>query len=359
MKHYKKQDVKDSLTLDDVCGILEELGAEPRVSGDIIYCRTICHEGDSHKLIYFNNTGYFYCHTNCGCIGDIFALVGLVLQTDCFDACVNWVAKRVSGGVRLTGQGHKPFILETEEIEELPLDFSEPVTLPEYDNPIIHYPKPRILDWEREGITKDVCDDAGICYEPTIGAILIPHRDMQGRLIGIKQRTLVLEDELACGKYRPYSSHGICYTFPTALNLYGIDKAKKSIATRGIAVIVEAEKSVLEARSMANKYDVPFVACSGSNISKFQMKQLLDCGATSVVFALDKDYQKEEEPQYKQLIDKYKKLASKYSDYFECSFIVDRKGLLTPHQSPTDAGKDIWNTLYRDRLTAQQIAELP
>ena len=51
------KEIKDKLTLDHIIQILEDLGAEPRQSSNLneIWCRTICHNGNSHKLYLYKD----------------------------------------------------------------------------------------------------------------------------------------------------------------------------------------------------------------------------------------------------------------------------------------------------------------
>ena len=351
---YEAQSVKDSLTNDDVLNILDELEANPYEKDGNIYCRTICHDGDSgDKLVYFSNTGYFYCRTHCGTIGDIFDLLSNIVPHDNFNELVDWVAERMEEKPT-SGKPVKRREHPTEEDLIKSVDvrlMDESIQLPEYDNPIEHYPRPHILSWEREGISKSVCDAAGVCYDPINGAVLIPHYDREGRLIGIKSRTLVKEEEQG-GKYRMYcGTDGTCYKFPVLLDVYGLDKAKESIAANGTAYVLEAEKSVLEARSMFRSNNVPVVSVNGSNVSKHQLRQLYECGARTLFICFDRDYETEQDAKYFELMEKYRKIADKYSQTFEFKFIVDKENLLSVHDSPTDKGKDVFLSLAASAIT--------
>ena len=81
MKKYDKDEIKNSLTLQQVYDFVAELGGDPRYDATQSECfvsRTICHnpagEG-SHKLYYYGNTHLFRCYTQCGDSFDIFELV--------------------------------------------------------------------------------------------------------------------------------------------------------------------------------------------------------------------------------------------------------------------------------------------
>ena len=66
---YNKDEIKNSLTIEQVTEYVAELGGEPNPLPDIILCKTICHGGDSHKLYYYDNTKLFKCYTG-GCSAD-------------------------------------------------------------------------------------------------------------------------------------------------------------------------------------------------------------------------------------------------------------------------------------------------
>ena len=75
---YDKDKLKESLTIYQVFDLIAELGGEPHMAnGDnLIISRTICHNGHSHKLYYYENTHLFRCFTECSPeIFDIFELV--------------------------------------------------------------------------------------------------------------------------------------------------------------------------------------------------------------------------------------------------------------------------------------------
>ena len=47
----------------------------------------------------------------------------------------------------------------------------------------------------------------GICYDPLNMGIVIPHYDIDNNLIGIRERTLIKEEEVF-GKYKPEKKLG-------------------------------------------------------------------------------------------------------------------------------------------------------
>ena len=75
---FDKDRIKNDLTLEQVAEIIEELGGNPSIHGDVIMADTICHnlpgEG-SHKLYYYDNTKLLRCYTECHEYFDIYQLI--------------------------------------------------------------------------------------------------------------------------------------------------------------------------------------------------------------------------------------------------------------------------------------------
>ena len=105
-------------------------------------------------------------------------------------------------------------------------------------------PHPRILPWEQEGISKEVIKSHNICYNPSSQAIVIPHYNINGELVGIRERTLIKENEIY-GKYRPMYLNKTMYNHPLGFNLYNINFSKENIKRTKKAIIFEGEKSPL------------------------------------------------------------------------------------------------------------------
>lgn len=59
MYKYNKDELKESLTIEQIYELVAELGGEPQMKGNYFISRTICHnpagEG-SYKLYYYDNT---------------------------------------------------------------------------------------------------------------------------------------------------------------------------------------------------------------------------------------------------------------------------------------------------------------
>ena len=79
-------EIKKAITPDRVFSLLQSLDARPRFyKSNIIVARTICHNGDSHKLYYYTDSQNFHCYTNCGSL-DIIELIRKVQNYDFIQA---------------------------------------------------------------------------------------------------------------------------------------------------------------------------------------------------------------------------------------------------------------------------------
>ena len=67
--------------------------------------------------------------------------------------------------------------------------------------------------WLKEGISQEVMDSYGIAFDPVMWGIVIPHYDINGKLIGIRERTLIKEEEIN-GKYKPAILNYQMYNHP-------------------------------------------------------------------------------------------------------------------------------------------------
>lgn len=355
MPYFDKDIIKDEISEDDVFTLLQEFDADPKMCSDYIVARTVCHGGEAHKLYYYFNNRIFTCYTDCGESFDIFDLVSKVKGVD-FNTAIFYL-------VNFFNLQHKVDAVEQETLSEdwkiirkwnelLNISYTPTgkMELPTYDSAILsNFPQPRILDWEDEHITKEVCDYMNIHYDPSNGSILIPHYNDTGQLIGIRERTLIKDNE-KYGKYRPARIEGKLYNHPLGFNLYGLDKAKGMIGDMGIAVVTEAEKSVFQIMSYLGTKSSMAVSMCGSTLSNYQFHQLLDIGAKEICIAVDRDYHELYDDEYDKILTKIERMYNKYSPLCKISFMFDTAGLTGYKCSPTDCGKDVFLRLWKDRL---------
>ena len=68
-----------------------------------------------------------------------------------------------------------------------------------------------------------------IRYSISQNKIIIPHYNINGKLIGIRGRALNQEEIEAGCKYMPVKIEGKFYAHPLSLNLYGLDRNRQDI----------------------------------------------------------------------------------------------------------------------------------
>ena len=174
--------------------------------------------------------------------------------------------------------------------------------------------------------------------------------DINGKLIGIRGRTLIEDDAERYGKYRPLYINHILYNHPLSINLYHLNKTKDNIKKSGTAIIFESEKSTLLYESIygANK-DIS-VACCGSSISNYQIELLESLGVKEVVIAFDRQFQEIGDKEFKHLTANLAKLHNRYKNEVQLSFIFDKKMITEYKASPIDCGPQIFLQLFKERI---------
>lgn len=207
------------------------------------------------------------------------------------------------------------------------------------------------LDLIKEGIGMEAQEKFHIGFDLWSKRILYPHRywnDTEDKFIGIIGRTTNrFWEELGIPKYYPLKSYEKKY------NLYGLYENLKEEKPHNLSdiqsmiyrtikddkyiVIYEAEKSVLK-RATWNDYTG--VALMGHSLHDEQIKiinQLTD--VNEVIFALDKDVPEEK---VRSMCERIKAKS--------VSYIIDKKGLLGPTDSPADATQKAYWELFGSRI---------
>lgn len=360
---YNKDDIKNSLEITQIADILAELGGEPQIQGNIIVCKTICHGGDSHKLYYYDNTKLLRCYTGCAePTFDIFELVRKVKSRE-YDVdfqlpqAIDFVA-RYFGFTKNEIQEDENYselneyltsLEKYDRIKDIDIK-SQTVELKEYDDTFLKYlPHPIITPWVREGIKPEVMEKRGICYDPKNGGIVIPHYDANDRLIGVRERTLIKENEVF-GKYRPAKINKQMYNHPLSFNLYNLNNSKDNIARVKKAMVFEGEKSpMLYASYFGEENDISVASC-GSNLIQYQAWLLINLGAEEIIICFDKQFQEFGDDEFKKLVKNLKQIHKKYGMYAKISFCFDKWGYIGYKDSPIDRGPDIFMELIKRRV---------
>lgn len=366
-RYYNKDQLKEKLELEQIYDLLEAWGGEPEYAGNNLIAQTICHNAPnegSRKLYYYENTKLFRCYTHCNDAFDIFELCIKVkkiqdnTEWELYDA-MDYIARYFGFSGITPVQNDDTKNLKDWTIfkrhNKVSLKQKETIALKEY-NPIIltRFLYPRIIPWEKEGIDAEICRKNLIGYYPGGEQITIPHFDINGRLIGIRGRTLVQEEAERYGKYRPLLIGKQLYNHPLSMNLYNLNNSKENIKSTKSAIIYESEKSCLMHQSYYGQENDISVACCGNNISNYHIDMLQQLGINELIIAFDRQFIEIGDEEFKRLKSKLVHLNHKYGNKFRVTAIFDKHKLLPYKASPIDAGPRIFEQLLKERIVPKE-----
>lgn len=345
--------VLESLTTSQVIQILRALGADNIVEQEEeLIIPTICHNplgsSKSHKLYYYFDNRTFVCYTGCQHSFNIYQLVQKVYEINDhkinFHEAFNYVLSFLDGKNQILEPTREP-------INQRYLRRLTATQLPAYNDRVVNsFKKIAPIEWLSEGISKEAMDKYNIRMSIAKFKIIIPHYDINGRLVGVRGRALDEYEVANYGKYMPVRIEGTFYTHHLSRNLYGVDIAKDAIRNAKRAILFEGEKSVLKMWDYYGDDSVALAVC-GSNLHKVQVDILTkELGVSEIILAFDKEYsmlRTEEAENYKY---KLINLCKRYENYANFSFIYDMENLLKEKDSPVDRGKEIFERLYDLRV---------
>ncbi len=204
-------------------------------------------------------------------------------------------------------------------------------------------------DWLNEGITNQTMEKYEIGYYGKDNAITIPHRDIDGRLIGIRKRNLNKKEVELGMKYTPVRIQGVDLSHKLGWNLYGLYQNKDVIRKLGKVVLWEAEKSVLKMDAWYPDNNFSVSLC-GSNLTSEQITLLLSLGIREVIIGLDKQFEDCDSKAAQLWAKKNINMALRLAPYFQVFVIWDSNNLLDYKDAPCDKTKEILETLMRDKI---------
>lgn len=339
-----------NLDTDSVIHLITELGADRYDDrGDFVIFPTICHNLESSeasmKLYFYKKNKMFVCYTECGSMS-IFKFLRTYYEErqieydwyqDIYEVVCNCSSfKQKEGFIKPVYKSLKERYSVTRK----------EVQLPEYSPNVLecfvkHYPP----EWLNDGISKLAMDKFNISYSISQNKIIIPHYDIDGRLVGIRGRALNEWEVENVGKYAPIRIENTWYKHPLSMNLYGLNVNRKNIRAHGLCFLFESEKAVMQMES----FHLPncSVAVCGSNFNKYQLNILMKtCAPHEIILCFDK----EELPGEDKYFNKLWNICQKYKNYCNFSFVYDREGLLDLKDSPTDKGEETFIKLIGRRV---------
>ena len=355
----------DALTKDDIIDIMESFDVEHEVmaNGDLRF-QSHCHGSDSKKLYYYEKDQYgeeskhFLCYSNCGGMS-IFSTI-MKIKDWTFGQTLHFLANYK--GISVISKRERGFGLNKKVIDDW--DFIKrykkknkisPKPLDEFNKNILNvfsdvYPS----SWIDECITIEAMKKFDIKFHLPSWKAVIPHYDMDGRLIGIRGRAFLEQDVLSGKKYMPMYIEGVSYRHPLQYNLYGAYQNLKTIKRLKKVIIFEGEKSVMMCESFYPDNNFALAIC-GSNLSDYQRDLIVqDLGVEEVIIAIDKQYKTElstedDRSEYERYIKKVQKIADKFVNFINVYIVYCDDDRLDYKDSPSDKGKEILEQLMKEK----------
>lgn len=355
------KDIKKSLTDNDIKKFMKHLGSDISRSStnpnELIF-QTVCHKKPKYKLYYYKNSMRFHCYTHCGDIGDIFSLAGHVLDLNKSES-VKYVLKFFNittqpDIIKEEDYGFDEYIEDRDEdvfLQSVKLEDIEVEPLPPIKRQALMrmFIKYYCKEWLKDGISKETMDKFGIKFSPEKMAVIIPHHNINGEVVGIRVRNLESYAVECFGKYTPLYVGGKMYNHQLGHNLYGVDKNKEAIKRFKKVIVFEGEKSVLQMDTIYGDNSIAVALC-GSSMSRIQMKMLYDLGVEEVIFALDKQYEtKAEEVKWAKKVERNAKPLAELGVLTTKIWDDLKDGLLGHKDSPIDKGKNVYEKLVKKR----------
>ena len=355
------EEIKNNLTINQIYDILFSLGGNPIIKEEIIISQTICHGGNSHKLYYYNNTKLFKCYTDCPEESfDIFQLIIKNKKLEGIDFTLFQAIQFVITFFNLA-ISNENFVYSNEEVGDWQIlnkyeqnssqeKQEKIIEFKFYDDKILKYlPRPKIPMWLKEGISQEAMDNCGIAFDPVSWGIVIPHYNIDGKLIGIRERTLIKEEE-ENGKYKPAILNYQMYNHPLGFNLYNLNNSKDNIRKIKKAIVGEGEKFCLLYQSYFGIDNDISVAVCGSNLTNYQVQLLKSLDVEEIVIAFDKQFKEIGDKEWKGWTKKLTEINKKYSSIVQISFMFDKEDLLGYKDAPIDRGPEIFTQLFERRV---------
>ena len=348
--------LKDELTPKDIIKIATFLGAEryEEYENRLVF-PTICHNTreaeKSMKLYYYFNSKIFKCFTECDECFDIYGLIKKVFELRGIHYGYYEQIQTVVNILKIDLSNFDSSLDSYESELDKYKKKKKEIYLPKYsENVLASFLKYHPIEWINEGIDEETMEKYKIFYAPSKNKIIIPHYDIDNNLVGIRGRAMNQYEIEKGNKYMPFEVENILYAHPLHFNLYGLNFTKEAIKKSGVAIIFEAEKSVMMMDTVLREENNS-VACCGSNLNKIQIELLLKhCNPKEIVIAFDKEYEKNYTDQSNKYYLKLKKIVDKYSNYCNFSFIFDFDNLLKYKDSPIDRGYNIFLKLFENRI---------
>jgi hypothetical protein len=382
MCYLDKNAILESLSKEDIKKVVMSLGSdEPKIdnSGNLLF-QTICHNhpdpNNSYKLYYYHEPNgehkgkLFHCYSGCN---DSFGIIELVIRAKRNQGSnLTWY-KALRYIAQITG---KIITSSAEEIEQKSQRIDDFTWINRLKNikkkqkavPTLTEINENILDifcyypwkpWTEDHISAEAMSQFEIGYYGYQHSLTIPHRDINGRLIGIRQRLLDEWEIENIGKYVPVQIENKFLAHSLGNNLYGAHIVKDKVQRCKKIMLVESEKGAMQSYSYFGDDSFTVSVC-GSNITRNQMKMIMGLGVEEVMVAFDRMYTDPQSFEAEIYLRKLIKWVAPLVPFVRVYLILDNEYRIPYKQSPTDMGKDILVQLMKEKtlVTMDMVREI-
>lgn len=362
------KDIKESLTPEQIeqfmCEVLNAGPAKEDGQGNKIFLTVDRHpthpEEGSYKLYYYDDKKLFVSYTG----GENFDIFGLVQCVK--DVSLNEAKALVCSYFKIDWMGAEGFyepepeVVDDWDILNRYADYDiEPRALAERElSPTLmeYFTKAYPQAWLNDGITIEAMDRYGIRMDIASQKAIIPHRDDEGNLVGIRGRAFDPREIAERGKYAPVTIGTTTYKHPLGDYLYGLYEAKYAIEKLGKVCVVESEKACMQAYSMFRDDNFTVATCGSSGLSSVQIDLLLKYGVREIILGYDKEFETGDIDKMHAYEQKLLRITQPLAPLFDVNVIFDYTGLLGYKDSPMDKGKDVLLRLMKTKRPVHSIA---
>jgi DNA primase len=315
------------------------LDLEEMKGGQLGNYRTHCvfHEGDTNASLNFNKEKNLFHCLACDAGGSLITFVMLYHKLT-FPKAIEYILKLTNLSLKEQEFSEIYDYLNKENQKSKKRKIIKRVYLDE--NEIEKYTKKFIKEWIDEGIKQEILDKYNVRYDLYNNSIVFPIRDINGRIIAFKARTLFENyADFGIPKYQYYQK------IITNDFLYGLYENIEFIKEKNEVIVFEGSKSCYKSEGYGYKN---CVSLETNNINEDQIDLLLQLKC-DIIFALDKGIKvvTEKKKSTKDIIYVNIGMLPKFTNVYS---IEDDLGLLPAKASPVDEGKEVFDKLYERRL---------
>ena len=329
---YDREKLREVIDQFDLVSYVEQ-SYDLKRHGNEYAMRCPIHSNDDTPSMFINPSKQrFYCHA-CHAGGTILDWL-IKVEHLSFPQAVEKINK-------LTGAELEPvqttssltFFRDLQRISTIGKGTTERVILPDsyyekFDIPATGEPH----EWIEEGITQEMIAKYDVRIDTKGNRIVYKVFDNEDNFIGVKGRTRFQNYKLlGIKKYCNYQPVGTTDYFQ------GMHENRMAVTQRSEAIIFEGIKSVMIADSWGYQN---CVSAETSLINDAQAMILIRMQIKDVVLAFDNDV----------TMAKLKPSIDKLRRFMNVWIIIDKRKQLGEKMAPVDAGKTVWDELYRGRF---------